>query len=71
MEHTALFARRLAIAFLGFVSIGRAAVLPGLGEVSGTLTGPPPGTIVPVYLFNKELNVGYGVFAVPAGMGTE
>ena len=51
-------------AMLCLVSIGHAALLPGLGEVSGTVTGPPKTTIVPVYLYNKERNVGYGVFAV-------
>ena len=54
----------LAIALIGLAPPGRAAVLPGFGEASGTVTGPPSGTIVPVYLFNKERGVGYGVFAV-------
>lgn len=64
MRNTTRLACGLAIGFLGFAAVGRAAVLAGFGGVTGTLTGPPPGAIVPVYLFNKELNVGYGVFAV-------
>jgi hypothetical protein len=50
-------------AILGAVSICHAALLPGLGEVSGTVSGPKT-SVVPVYLYNKEKNVGYGVFAV-------
>lgn len=50
-------------AALGFVSISHAALLPGLGEVSGTVSGSGD-TVVPIYLYNKEKNVGYGVFAV-------
>jgi len=53
-----------AAAVLGMTSIGQAAVLPGFGEVSGTVMGVPKTTVVPVYLWNKEKNVGYGVFAV-------
>lgn len=45
------------------VSISDAASLPGLGEVSGTVSGSRTA-IVPVYLYNKEKKVGYGVFAV-------
>ena len=51
-------------AILGAVSVSHAAVLKGFGEISGTLSGPPKTEIVPVYLYNKEKNVGYGVFAV-------
>lgn len=51
-------------ATLGIVSIARAALLPGLGEVTGTVNGPEKSSIVPVYLYNSERNVGYGVFAV-------
>lgn len=56
--------RGLVAAALAVGSSCYAAALPGLGEVAGSVTGAPPGTIVPVYLFNKELHVGYGVFAV-------
>ncbi len=52
-----------AALMLGTVSIGHAALLPGLGEVSGRVSAPE-GAIIPVYLHNKERNVGYGVFAV-------
>lgn len=41
----------------------RAAVLPGLGEVAGTVSGPKD-TVFPVYLYNKEKHVGYSVFVV-------
>lgn len=41
----------------------QAASLLGLGEVSGKVTAPK-GEIVPVYLYNEEKHVGYGVFAV-------
>lgn len=50
-------------ATLGVVCSGRAATLPGLGEVTGTVTGAK-SDIVPVYLYNKDKNVGYGVYAV-------
>jgi virginiamycin B lyase len=50
-------------AMLAAVSIGHAAVLPGLGEVSGTVSGPKTA-VIPIYLYNKAEKVGYGVFAV-------
>ena len=51
-------------AILGTASLGHAAVLPGLGEVTGTVAGAPKTSVVPVYFFNKEKGVCYGVFAV-------
>ena len=62
MEHSRRFILGLVIAALGMIPGVRAAALPGFGEVSGTVTGVPASSIVPVYLFNKERNVGYGVF---------
>ncbi len=48
---------------LGGLPAARAAILPGLGEISGTIAAPD-GAIVTVYLYNAERNVGYAVFAV-------
>jgi virginiamycin B lyase len=59
-----LLGRGLATVCLCLGPIGHAALLPGFGEVAGTVSGPPSASVVPVYLFNKERNVGYGVFAV-------
>jgi virginiamycin B lyase len=52
-----------AALMIGTVSTSYAALLPGLGEVSGSVDAPK-GALIPVYLHNKELNVAYGVFAV-------
>lgn len=40
-----------------------AAVLPGYGQVTGTVTGDD-GRVLKVYLHNAQKNVGYAVFAV-------
>lgn len=48
---------------LGALPAAQAAILPGLGEISGTVAAPQ-GAIVPVYLYNAERKVGYAVFAV-------
>lgn len=54
----------LMVAVLGAVmSVSHAASLPGLGEVSGTVSGSKSEAVL-VYLYNHEKNVGYGVFAV-------
>ena len=50
-------------ALLAGLSTGHASLLPGLGEVNGTVAVPKT-EIVPVYLYNEEKHVGYGVFAV-------
>ena len=52
------------MAMLAAIPVGHAASLPGLGEVSGTVSGVPKDEIVPVYLLHEKLHVGYGVFAV-------
>jgi len=59
-----LAGRALALVLLCIGPIGHAAGLPGLGEVVGTVSDPAKTRVVPVYLFNQEKNVGYGVFAV-------
>ncbi len=51
------------VALLGVVSSARAARLPGLGEVAGSVEGAKD-RIVKVYLYNSERRVGYAVFAV-------
>lgn len=56
-------ARGLIAALFLIAATANAGLLPGFGEVSGELTGAK-GDVVPVYLHNKEKNVGYGVFAV-------
>ena len=53
----------LFVALLGIASVGRAALLPGLGEVSGWVAGPKD-RIVSVYLYNTRNQVGYAVFAI-------
>jgi streptogramin lyase len=50
-------------ALVGIIASAHAGLLPGLGEVSGAVTGPT-GAVIPVYLYNKEKSVGYSVFAV-------
>ena len=62
MKHHRILGALLAAA-LGIVSNCRAALLPGLGEVAGTLAAPK-GAVVPVYLYNEQKHVGYAVFAV-------
>jgi virginiamycin B lyase len=51
------------VALLAGAPTARAATLPGLGEVTGTVAAPQ-GAIVTVYLYNAERQVGYAVFAV-------
>jgi virginiamycin B lyase len=54
----------LAALALGAGPPARAAVLPGLGELTGTVAVPKGMTIVPVYAYNAARHVGYAVFAV-------
>ena len=53
----------VALVLFGFAGVGQAALLTGLGEISGKITAPK-GEIVPIYLMNAEKSVGYSVFAV-------
>jgi len=53
----------IAASVAGMSPAGHAATLPGLGEVSGKVSGPTD-VVFPVYLHNKEKNVGYTVFVV-------
>jgi len=53
----------IAMAMIGVAPLSHAALLPGLGEVSGNVSGPKDA-VFPVYLYNKAKHVGYSVFVV-------
>jgi virginiamycin B lyase len=49
---------------LGVASISQASMLPGLGQVTGSVSVPKSIPVVPVYLYNAERSMGYTVFAI-------
>jgi virginiamycin B lyase len=56
-------AHAVIAAMFAAMSVSHAAPLSAPGEVSGTVSGSS-NDIIPVFLYNNEKNVGYGVFAV-------